>query len=220
MEGKAYPDKPWDHPDWYDLHDREWTAGQEREPEHYHEFLIALPPLDRDDHLVDIGAGTGKLAAIIAGAYSRLGLLTLVEPNEEKLLRAKAKCTDLLSEERVKVLSSKAGTGSSLSLARPATLAITGSVIMPLLEDWAGSPESALKWVRQTLRDILGLLAPGSWFYALETTARFWVGAATGGVRRLTLLEFQAELNRAGLSSVECVYRFRDRVIVRGQRNN
>jgi len=28
---------PWDHPDWYDLHDTTWTARPEREPkpEHY-----------------------------------------------------------------------------------------------------------------------------------------------------------------------------------------
>jgi len=26
---------PWDHPDWYDLHDTTWTARPEREPERY-----------------------------------------------------------------------------------------------------------------------------------------------------------------------------------------
>ena len=29
---------PWEHPDWYDLHDTAWTAGSEREPEHYREL--------------------------------------------------------------------------------------------------------------------------------------------------------------------------------------
>ena len=46
---------PWEHPDWYDLHDTTWTAGPEREPEHYRETVSALPPLDKDDHLVDVG---------------------------------------------------------------------------------------------------------------------------------------------------------------------
>jgi len=26
---------PWEHPDGYDLHDTAFTAGSEREPEHY-----------------------------------------------------------------------------------------------------------------------------------------------------------------------------------------
>ncbi len=45
-------DQPWEHPDWYDLHDTAWSAGSEREPEHYRELMLALPPLDRDDHLI------------------------------------------------------------------------------------------------------------------------------------------------------------------------
>ena len=35
--------EPWEHPDWYDLHDTTWTAGPEREPEHYRELVLALP---------------------------------------------------------------------------------------------------------------------------------------------------------------------------------
>ena len=66
--------QPWEHPDWYDLHDTTWTAGPEREPEHYRELVLALPPLDRDDHLIDAGAGTGKLACMIARSYPRLAL--------------------------------------------------------------------------------------------------------------------------------------------------
>src|SRR5262245_61904914 len=84
-------DAPWEHPDWYDLHDTTWTAGPEREPEHYRESIIAMPPFDRDDHVVDVGAGTGKLAALIARSYPSLGRLTLVEPNARKLARAVAR---------------------------------------------------------------------------------------------------------------------------------
>src|SRR5215510_8186507 len=72
---------PWDHPDWYDLHDTTWTAGPEREPEHYRELVIALPPVDAQDHLVDVGAGTGKLSGLIARGYPKLGRVTLIEPN-------------------------------------------------------------------------------------------------------------------------------------------
>jgi hypothetical protein len=51
----------WDHPDWYDCHDNTSVAGPDREPEHYREFVIALPPIDARDHVVDVGVGTGKL---------------------------------------------------------------------------------------------------------------------------------------------------------------
>ena len=89
-------EKPWEDPDWYDLHDTTWTAGPEREPEHYRECLLALPPLDRADHLIDAGAGTGKLAAVIAAGYPLLGNLTLIEPSATKLARARQRLAKLL----------------------------------------------------------------------------------------------------------------------------
>ena len=89
-------DPPWEHPDWYDLHDTAWTAGSEREPEHYRELVLALPPLGREDHLVDVGAGTGKLAALIARGYPRLGRVTLLEPNADKAERAVARVREIL----------------------------------------------------------------------------------------------------------------------------
>src|SRR5690242_13797711 len=85
MRKTPFPENPWDDPNWYDLHDREWTAGSEKEPEHYHEFLVGLPPLDHEDHLVDAGCGTGKLSALIADGYPEIGLVTLIEPNQRKL---------------------------------------------------------------------------------------------------------------------------------------
>lgn len=219
MGKNAYPEKPWDHPDWYDLHDREWTAGSEREPEHYHEFIVALPPLDSEDHLLDIGAGTGKLSVLIANAYPRLGLITLAEPNDDKLQRARLRLKDALGSDRLKTLNTPFGKGQPISLSQPASIAIVGSVLMPILEDWSGTPESAMEWLRQTLAQVRDALRPGGWFYALETTARFWTPSGERSQnRRLTLLELQSEFERAGFQSVECVYRFRDRVIVRGSR--
>jgi protein-S-isoprenylcysteine O-methyltransferase Ste14 len=39
-----------------------WTAGPEREPEHYRELVIALPPLDAGDHLL-VGLASDRLLA-------------------------------------------------------------------------------------------------------------------------------------------------------------
>ena len=106
--------QPWEHPDWYDLHDTTWTAGPEREPEHYRELVLALPPLDRDDHLIDAGAGTGKLACMIARSYPRLGRVTLIEPNAEKLARAKARVSQIAPHAEVQALRLGLGEGRKL----------------------------------------------------------------------------------------------------------
>ena len=59
------PHPYWEHPDWYDVHDNTCIAGPDREPEHYREFVIALPPIGAEDHVADVGAGTGKLSHLI-----------------------------------------------------------------------------------------------------------------------------------------------------------
>jgi len=209
---------PWDHPDWYDLHDTAYTAGSEREPEHYRELVIALPPLDRDDHLIDVGAGTGKLAALIAAGYPRLGRVTLMDPNGPKLERARQRLERVLPEARIETLEAPLGEGRSLPEAQ-ATVVSVGSVLMPIVLARGGSLDEGLEWIRLALAEILGLLRPGGWLYALETLAPPWLEAAPGEpARRLTLLELTAELTRARFSPVECTYRFRDRVTLRGRR--
>jgi SAM-dependent methyltransferase len=221
LGNNPYPEKPWDHPDWYDLHDREWTAGSEREPEHYHELLISLPPLDREDHLLDIGAGTGKLSTLIARSYPQLGLLTLVEPNGDKLERARIRVQEILGADRVQTASVRMGKGEVLPLSKPATIAIVGSVLMPVLEDWKETPALALEWLHQTFSEIRKNLVRSGWLYVLENLARFWLpGNSHDENRRLTALELQWEIERAGFQSVECVYRFRDRIILRGCRSS
>src|SRR5262245_7335393 len=126
-------DEPWEHPDWYDLHDTTWTAGPDREPEHYREAVIALPPLDRGDHLVDLGAGTGKLARLIAESYPALGRVTLVEPNERKVARAVARLRGALPRAEIVGVTGGLGDGRVLDV-RDATIATVGSVFMPIME--------------------------------------------------------------------------------------
>ena len=207
---------PWEHPDWYDLHDTTWTAGPEREPEHYRECVLALPPLDADDHLVDAGAGTGKLAALVARGYPRLGRVTLLEPNAAKLERAAARLRELLPKARVDAIA--AGLGGGRPSVEPATVAIVGSVLMPIVELRGGTLADGLAWLRAALRDLRVLVRPGGSLYDVETLAAPWArGGPADPVRRLTLSELTAEMGAAGFDAVECVYRFRDRVIVRAR---
>jgi SAM-dependent methyltransferase len=209
---------PWEHPDWYDIHDTTWTAGPEREAEHYRELVIALPPLDAADHLLDAGCGTGKLAALIARGYPKLGRVTLLEPNASKLERAVAKLRELLPKARVDDVRGGLGEGEGVT-AEPAGVVVVGSVLMPIMEFRGGTFLDGLAWLRAALADLVRCVRPGGWLYDVETLAAPWArGGPTDPVRRLTLPELTDEIARAGFDAVECAYRFRDRVIVKARR--
>ena len=208
---------PWEHPDWYDLHDTAFTAGSEREPEHYRELVLALPPLGASTHLVDLGAGTGKLSQLIARSYPELGRVTLVDPNETKLRRARARLLEALPSARIETRALPAGHGR-LEPAHDADLVVFGSVLMPMLEFGSLTLAEGVAWVDRALAEGAALLRPGGWLYALETLGNVFVLPSTEGpARRLLLLELIERCRTAGLADVECVYRFRDRVVVRGQ---
>jgi SAM-dependent methyltransferase len=211
-------EQPWEHPDWYDLHDTTWTAGPEREPEHYRETILALPPLDAPDHLIDVGAGTGKLALQIAKSYPRLGQVTLLEPNAAKLERAQARLRSALPAAEVHTLALGVGAGAALPQAA-ATVATIGSVLMPILELRDGTLADGLAWLRAALADVYAMLQPGGWMYDVETLAAPWSrGALDEPVRRLSFPELLDEFGRAGFDAIECVYRFRDRVAIKARR--
>jgi SAM-dependent methyltransferase len=209
---------PWEHPDWYDIHDTTWTAGPEREPEHYRELIIALPPLDAGDHMLDAGCGTGKLAVLVARGYPKLGRVTLLEPNEAKLERALAKLRELLPKARVDSVPAALGEHAGVTV-EPADVVVVGSVLMPIMELRGGTFADGLAWLRAALADLMRSVRVGGWLYVAETLAAPWArGGPTDPVRRLTLPELTDEVGRAGFDAVECAYRFRDRVIVKARR--
>jgi len=209
--------QPWEHPDWYDLHDTSFSAGSEREPEHYRELILSLPPLGADDHVLDAGAGTGKLSALVAAAYREVGLVTLLEPNPQKLRRAVERLSSVLSPQRVRSVEALLGEGP-LRVERPASIALLGSVLMPTMELRGGTLREGLVWIRRALGELRDALRPDGWLYALETLELPWHGGGLDDpVRRLTLPELAEQLSQAGFRDVEVVYRFRDRVIVKGR---
>jgi SAM-dependent methyltransferase len=207
-------DEPWEHPDWYDLHDTTWTAGPEREPEHYRELAIALPPLDYEDHLVDVGAGTGKIACAVARAYPRLGRVSLVEPNEKKLERAVERVREALPSAEIRAYPLRLGFDGTLP-DLDASVVTVGSVFLPAMELWTGSLASALDWLRASIDQIGRVLRRDGSLFDVETLGPPWLrGNLDGPSRRLRMEELTEELLRK-FTTVECAYRFRDRVILR-----
>jgi hypothetical protein len=210
----SFRDEPWAHPDWYDLHDTTWTAGPEREPEHYRELVIALPPLDYDDHLVDLGAGTGKIACAVGRAYPRLGRVSLVEPNEKKLERAVERVRETLPNAEIRAFPIGLGFDGTLP-ELDASVVTVGSVFMPVMELWSGSLSSALDWLKASLDQTSKVLRRDGSLFDVETLGPPWLrGNLDGPSRRLRMSELTEELLRRFVT-VECVYRFRDRVILR-----
>lgn len=210
----SFRDEPWEHPDWYDLHDTTWTAGPEREPEHYRELVISLPPLDYEDHLVDVGAGTGKIACAVGRAYPRLGRVSLVEPNEKKLERAVERVREILPNAEIRAYPIALGFDGTLP-ELDASLITLGSVFMPAMELWSGSLASALEWLRRSVEQIAKVLRRDGALFDVETLGPPWLrGNLDGPSRRLRMSELTEELLRRFIT-VECVYRFRDRVILK-----
>lgn len=210
----SFRDEPWEHPDWYDLHDTTWTAGPEREPEHYRELVISLPPLDYEDHLVDLGAGTGKIACAVGRAYPRLGRVSLVEPNEKKLERAVERVRETLPNAEIRAFPLALGFDGTLPELEASVITV-GSVFMPAMELWSGSLASALEWLRASLEQTSRALRRDGALFDVETMGPPWLrGNLDGPSRRLRMSELTEELVRK-FTAVECVYRFRDRVILK-----
>ncbi len=88
---------------------------------------------------------------------------------------------------------------------------------MPMMELWGGSLASALDWLRRSLEQIVSLLRPETALYDLENSAPLWLCVNPDGPsQRFHMSELASELS-SQLDAVECVYRFRDRVILKGR---
>jgi len=120
-------------------------------------LVRALPPLDRHDHLVDAGAGTEKLACLIARSYPDLGHVTLIEPNDRKVAGAKTRLSEIIPGDRIQALPQGLGEGTALPRLR-ATVATVGSVLMPIMESRGGSLADGLRVLRRSLKQLAAML--------------------------------------------------------------
>src|SRR6266404_5339368 len=115
--------------------------------------------------------------------YPELGRVTLIEPNEVKLRRARARLAEALPRARIDMLAMSAGQGS-LPPARDARVAVIGSVLMPALELGDMTYAAGIAWVDRALREVVALLQPGGWLYDLETLAGVFAAPTMEGRAR------------------------------------
>jgi hypothetical protein len=170
--------------------------------------------MDYEDHLVDVGAGTGKIACAVARAYPRLGRVSLVEPNEKKLERAVERVREALPNAEIRAYPLALGFDGILPELE-ASVVTVGSVFMPAMELWSGSLASALDWFRKSLEQVARAIRREGAVFDVETLGPPWLrGNLDGPSRRLRMSELTEELFRRFVT-VECVYRFRDRVILK-----
>ena len=163
---------------------------------------------------MDLGAGTGKIARAVGRAYPRLGRVSLVEPNEKKLERAVERVRETLPNAEIRAYPIALGFDGRLP-ELDASAVTVGSVFMPVMDLWSGSLGSALDWLKATIEQTSRILRRDGSLFDVETLGPPWLrGNLDGPSRRLRMSELTEELFRR-FAAVECVYRFRDRVILR-----
>ena len=145
--------------------------------------------------------------------------MTLVEPNEPKLARARTRLAELLPRAECAPSSRVSARAASRWRAGPRSRR-WGASSCRSMELSGGTLRDGLAWVGRSLREARALLRPDGRLFLLETLGLPWArGGLDAPVRRLTLPELVAEVEAAGFVSVECVYRFRDRVVLRASRD-
>jgi hypothetical protein len=142
--------------------------------------------------------------------------VTLVEPNAQKLIRAERSLAEALPRATTRIRSMAEGLGTGRIQLSPAPTVVTvASVLMPAIELRGGTQRAAISWLDTALAELAAMVAPGGHLLILETLGAPWArGGLDEPARRLSLPEFGERLAHAGLSNIECTYRFRDRVVL------
>lgn len=196
-------------PGWWDL--REIGSEEDDLPRLRAALLRALPPLPDGAAVLDLGAGTGSLLALLVGAYPRLRP-TLVDANGAALTRAAEKLRSASPDVAARFVEESIDPLAPEPLAGGPYRLVTSSIALhdiappAAAEDGPGRQRHAAAH-RSLLRRIFGALEPGGHLlYADAMRPRFRVA------------EHLALLGEAGFADVDCSYVVGRFLVCGGQR--
>jgi hypothetical protein len=136
----------------------------------------------------------------VATAYPNVGRISLIEPNEVKLERARTRLASRLGD-RVTALGTRIGNGHTPSGGkrnhrhhRERSHAGLG---------WAGRvAERGSAWIHRALSETRAMLRLGGWLYDVETIAMPWdVSSEDGPLRWLTQVARDLDLTESGVAA-------------------
>ena len=207
-----FPD--WNNPHWYDNHHNACFKGHDKETEFYECAWEALPGLNHDNQLLEIGAGTGKFTEGILQLYPDLANITLIEPNKNRLELARKKLTALRPTNRITFLPKKLET---LDQPRKFDIIVCMHTMREALATLALTNRTdSMNWLRQNIEHIYGILTSNGTFlwgdeigYVEEHNVR------ENHTSLLEAWEIIELLQHTGFRKTECIYRYRNLAIHR-----
>jgi SAM-dependent methyltransferase len=197
------------NPGWWDI--RSTRREVEDIGELHRRLLLALPPIRPGAAVVDLGAGTGNFASLLATYYPRIRI-TLIDPNAAGLDRAAEKLASDRPDLDVTLVAAPIDpeadtplTGSPFQLAT-STIALHDVVRPAAPDDTAEQAEHRQRHVA-LLRRVWSSLDPGGHFVYLDS---MWPG--------FRVIEHLQTLTEAGFAEVDAAYVEGRFVVCGGQR--